>query len=284
MVFMPDSLDEAFLERCPQMKVVAAALKGYDNFDVAACTRRGVWFTIVPDLLTIPTAELVIGLLLGLTRKIANGDRYVRSGAFRGWRPHLYGAGLSGHTLGIVGMGAVGQALARRLRGFDLKLLYHDTRPLPLVIERGCGLDHVSLDELLAASDFLVPLLPLTARTIHLINRETLARMKPGAFLINACRGSVVDEQAVAEALAGGCLAGYAADVFEMEDWAREDRARAIPPALLAATDRTLFTPHLGSAVDEVRLEVERQAAHSILQALNGEEPAGAVNRILNFQ
>ena len=133
MVFMPDSLDAEFLARCRRLKIVAAALKGYDNFDVAACTQRGVWFTIVPDLLTDPTAELTIALLLGLTRKVLEGDRYVRSGAFQGWRPHLYGSGLSGRTLGIIGLGAVGQALAKRLRGFDLTLLYSDIRAVPAI-------------------------------------------------------------------------------------------------------------------------------------------------------
>lgn len=279
MVFMPDSLDAEFLDCCPRLKVVAAALKGYDNFDVAACTRHRVWFTIVPDLLTVPTAELAIALLLGLTRQILGGDRYVRSGIFRGWRPHLYGTGLSGRTLGIIGMGAVGHALAKRLRGFDLTLLYSDIRELPASLEHDCGARPVPLDNLLAASDFVVLLLPLTSKTVHLINRDTLALMKPGAFLINVCRGSVVDEQAVVEALAAYRLGGYAADVFEMEDWARTDRSRTIPLALLDAADRTLFTPHLGSAVQEVRLEIERRAAQSILQALNGEVPTGAVNR-----
>lgn len=205
----------------------------------------------------------------------------MRSGAFQGWRPHLYGSGLSGRTLGIIGLGAVGQALAKRLRGFDLTLLYSDIRAVPASMEHDCGVRRVSLNHLLAVSDFIVPLLPLTRETVHLINRDTLTAMKPGAFLINACRGSVVDEQAVAEALAAGLLGGYAADVFEMEDWAQTNRSRTIPPALLDATDRTLFTPHLGSAVREVRLEIERQAARSILQALNGEIPTGAVNQPL---
>jgi phosphonate dehydrogenase len=278
MVFMPDSLDAEFLDRCPRLKIVAAALKGYDNFDVGACTQRGVWFTIVPDLLTVPTAELILALLLGLTRKILEGDHYVRSGEFHGWRPSLYGTGLTGRTLGIIGLGAVGQALAKRLRGFDLTLLYSDIRPVAASIEHDCGVRHVSLDELLVESDFVVPLLPLTSTTVHLINGDTLMAMKPGAFLINACRGSVVDEQAVAKAVTAGRLGGYAADVFEMEDWARTDRLRTIPPALLAAEDRTLFTPHLGSAVRQVRLEIEWQAARSIMQALTGQLPAGAVN------
>lgn len=278
MVFMPDSLDADFLAACPRLRIVGAALKGYDNFDVDACTRRGVWFSIVPDLLTIPTAELTIGLLLGITRHVLLGDRRIRSREFRGWRPELYGSGLTGRTLGIIGMGAVGRAIARRLAGFDMNLLYCDKVALDAELERAWGVRRVELDELLAHSDFVVPMLPMTPQTQHLIHAGTLARMKRGSYLVNACRGSVVDEHAVVDALASGHLAGYAADVFEMEEWSRPDRPSAIPQALLDDTARTLFTPHLGSAVREVRLEIEREAARNIMQALAGERPAGAVN------
>lgn len=279
MAFMPDSIDDNFLAACPKLKIVAAALKGYDNFDIAACTRRGVWFSIVPDLLTIPTAELTIGLLLGLTRHLLEGDRQMRTGAYQGWRPQLYGTGLTGRTLGIIGMGAVGRAIAQRLAGFDMKLVYSDLVELDPQLARAWALERVSLDKLLRSSDFVVPMLPMTADTVHLINAESIARMRRGAHLINACRGSVVDEQAVAAALASGQLAGYAADVFEMEEWSRADRPRAIPPALLENTAQTLFTPHLGSAVREVRVEIERQAAMNIMQALCGQAPTGAINQ-----
>lgn len=278
MTFMPDSLDDAFLSECPGLHIVACALKGYDNFDVQACTRRGIWISNVPDLLTIPTAELTIGLLIGLTRKVLAGDRLVRSGEFQGWRPVLYGAGLNGKTLGIIGMGAVGQAIAQRLSGYGMRLLYTDPRPLSRDRELHLGLNEVSLEILLALSDYLVPMVPMNRETLHLINQTTLAQMKPGAFLINTCRGSVVDEAAVIQALADGRLSGYAADVYEMEEWAREDRPRAIPQALLEDTQRTLFTPHLGSAVNEVRLRIAMEAAQNIVQALAGERPQGALN------
>lgn len=278
MTFMPDSLDEAFLAECPHLRIVACALKGYDNYDVEACTRRGVWITNVPDLLTIPTAELTIGLLIGLTRKLLAGDRLVRSGGFEGWRPVLYGAGLTGRTLGIIGMGAVGQAIARRLSGYEMRLLYTDPKPLSRETELRLGLNEVSLEILLSLSDYVVPMVPMSGGTLHLINDERLSLMKRGAFLINACRGSVVDETAVIRALADGRLGGYAADVFEMEEWVRGDRPSGIPQALLDDTARTLFTPHLGSAVDEVRLHIAMQAAHNIVQALAGERPQGALN------
>jgi len=163
MVFMPDSLDESFLQACPGLRIVAAALKGYDNFDVEVCTRQGVWFTIVPDLLSEPTAELALGLLLGLSRNILAGDRLVRSGEFPGWRPWLYGSGLTGKTLGIVGMGGVGQALAQRLLGFDLKVVYCDPRPLPRDEEKALRLVRATLAELLKVSDFVVLALPLNS-------------------------------------------------------------------------------------------------------------------------
>ncbi len=278
MVFMPDRIDADFLDACPQLKIVGAALKGYDNLDVDACTQRGIWLSIVPDLLTIPTAELTIGLLLGLTRHLPEGDRYIRSGSFHGWRPELYGTGLTGRTLGIIGMGAVGRAIAKRLSGFDMKLVYCDNVPLTDDQEQAWNARRVSLDELLATSDFVVPMLPMTPQTMHLFNADSIGQMRPGSYLINACRGSVVDEQAVVEALSTGQLAGYAADVFEMEEWARPDRPDGIPRALLHNSAQTFFTPHIGSAVSEVRVEIERQAASNIIQALAGERPVGAIN------
>jgi phosphonate dehydrogenase len=148
MVFMPDSLDEDFLRECPNLKIVAAALKGCDNFDVEACTRLGIWFTVVPDLLTEPTAELALALMLGLARNVPAGDRLIRSGEFQGWRPILYGTGLAGSTVGIIGFGAVGRALARMLEGFSCRVLYHDS-----VAEESTPLDAV-----LASSDFVLPL------------------------------------------------------------------------------------------------------------------------------
>jgi phosphonate dehydrogenase len=278
MVFMNDSLDEGLLDKCPKLRVVAAALKGSDNFDVAACTARGIWFTIVPDLLTIPTAELAIALALGVARRVLEGDRRIRSGQFAGWRPVLYGAGFGGKTAGIVGMGAVGRALAERLAAFGMKILYTD--PVALSVEREKDLRAVQVEplELLHASDFLFLVMPLSPETIHTYGEDSLAVMKPTAFLINVGRGSVVDEAAVAEALAAGKLAGYAADVFEMEDWARADRPRGIPASLLAQVNRTLFTPHLGSAVAETRLEIEMRAARNIAEALAGRRPPDAIN------
>ena len=280
MAFMPDRVDAVFLEQCPALRVVACALKGFDNFDVDACTRRGVWLTVVPDLLTVPAAELAIGLLIGLARHVMPGDEHVRSGEFRGWRPLLYGTGLAGSTVGFLGMGSIGKAIAERLRGFGCAaLIYHDAHPLGSADERALGLRSVSFARLLADSDFLIIAVPFTDETKHKVDADALQTMKSDAYLLNIARGSVVDEDAVGEALVAGRLGGYTADVFEMEDWARPGRPTAVSSKLLALRDRTLFTPHLGSAVESVRLEIELAAARSILQVLRGECPDGAVNR-----
>jgi phosphonate dehydrogenase len=279
MVFMPDRIDEAFLQGCPRLQVIGAALKGYDNFDVEACSRRGIWFTIVPDLLTVPTAELVVGLMIALARQVLSADRLLRERGFGGWRPQFYGFGLEQRNAGIIGLGAVGRAVARRLAAFDMKVLYTDRQPVSTEVFAGTLARYTSLENLLRESDFVIPLVPLNAQTHHLLNTRTLALMKPGSFLVNAGRGSLVDERAVAGALATGHLGGYAADVFEMEDWARPDRPRAVDPQLLSMTDRTVFTPHLGSAVGTVRLAIEMEAAQNILEALNGKTPRGAVNQ-----
>lgn len=278
MAFMPERVDDAFLDACPELRVICCALKGYDNFDVDACTRRGVWLTIVPDLLTAPTAELTIGLMIALGRNILPGDRLVRRGNFDGWRPILYGKGIDGSIVGLIGAGAVGKAIARRLSGFGVTVLYTDHTPLPPDQEEELRLRRVALGGLLEQSDFVVLCLPLLPDTRHLVNRDFLARMKPGAFLINTARGSLVDEAAVGDALGSDRLAGYAADVFSMEDWALPDRPLEVSARLLES-DKTVLTPHLGSAVDCVRREIALQAAESMLQALRGEVPAGAVNQ-----
>jgi phosphonate dehydrogenase len=275
LAFMTDAVDDAFLARCPALRVIACALKGADNFDAAACTRRGVWLTIVPDLLTGPTAELAVGLAIGLARHVLAADRTARAGAFPGWRPCLYGTSLDGSTVAILGAGRVGRAIARRLSGFDCTILMSDVRP---DVDLPGGARRAPLAEAVAAAHYVFLALPLDASTLHLIDRSMLERFKPGALLINPARGSLVDEAAVAEALAAGRLGGYAADVFEFEDWRRPDRPAAIEPRLLRAADRTLFTTHLGSAVERVRRAIELDAAANIREALRGERPHGAVN------
>jgi len=264
MAFMTDHVDAAFLDACPSIRMIACALKGGDNFDMAACRERGVEVTLVPDLLTAPTAELAVGLMIGLGRNMLAGDAHIRSGAFAGWRPRLYGAGLDGARVGLIGMGSVGRAIAHRLRPFRCMLAYSDAYPLPAHEEDAAGVSRFDLETLLQSSDYVVLAAPLSPATHHLINRERLGRMKPGVLLVNPARGSLVDEAAVADALWEGRLGGYAADVFECEDWARQDRPTSVPQRLLDHP-ATLFTPHIGSAVSKVRLAIEMSAAKDII-------------------
>jgi phosphonate dehydrogenase len=277
MVCMADSIDAAFLAGCRRLRVVSATLKGYDNFDAAACARRGVWLTIVPDILIPATAELTIGLMIGLMRRIAEGNEQVRAGGFAGWRPQLYGSTLRDATVGLAGMGQLGQAVARMLAGFGSRVVYYDARRLDADTERTLAVSYAGLSELAAKSNVMVVMLPLSAGTRDLVGPDLLGRMRPGAFLVNVGRGSVVGEEAVADALEAGNLGGYAADVFAMEDWALPGRPARIPDRLLRHP-RTLFTPHLGSAVDDVRRQMSLEAARQVRQVLEqGRAPDHAV-------
>lgn len=278
MVFMPDLVDSGFLEAAPKLSVIAAALKGYDNIDVEACTARGIWVSIVPDLLTAPTAELAMGLLIGLARHIRAADVYVRSDDFRGWTPRFYGLQIENSTVGIIGMGAVGRAMAARLRGFDCHMLYCDETPASAA-EGAHHCERRSLDALLAEADMVVLCLPLDDGSYHLLNAERLRLMKPHALLVNPARGSLVDEAAVGDALANGRIGGYAADTFELEDLAHGQRPRVIAPELLAHP-HTLFGAHIGSATVAARRAIEARAAENIIDALAGRRPRDAINQL----
>lgn len=273
MGFMTDRVDAALLRAAPKLRIVACALKGFDNYDVDACTRSGVWVSIVPDLLTEPTAELAVGLGITLARNILPGDRYIRAHEFSGWRAHLYGQGLHGSVAAVIGLGKVGQAIVDRLAGFGCaRILGVDP------VGSHAGVTNVSLEDALAGSDFVFVGVPLTAHTRHLIGAAQLAKAKPGQLIINVGRGSVIDEEAIADALEAKQLGGYAADVFEFEDWGLSDRPKVIPPRLLAHP-ATVFTPHLGSAVRNVRLAIEHRAADNIIACLEGKAPGDAINR-----
>ena len=220
-----------------------------------------------------------VAAYLAVMRRIVEGDAHVRGGRFAGWRPVFYGTSLERATVGIIGMGRLGRAVARRVRAFDARVVYVDREPLPGTCEGELGARRVSLPELLAASDVVIPLVPLGESTRHLLGAGELGQLRPGAFVVNAGRGSVVDEEAVAGSLEAGRLGGYAADVFAFEDQRSPRRPAGIPRRLLAHP-RTVFTPHLGSAVDEVRREMELAVAAQVRQALAGQRTDGAVNEI----
>ncbi len=272
MGFMTDQVDQALLRAAPQLEIVACALKGYDNYNVQACTQAGVWLSIVPDLLTEPTAELAMGLAIALARHVRQGDAYVRSGDFAGWRTHFYGTGLHGSVAAVVGLGQVGRAITQRLAGFGCaRILGVDPGAMP------SGIELVSLQAAARQADFLFVAAPLTPTTHHLLGDPQFEQAKAGQLIINIGRGSVVDETAVARALKAGRLGGYAADVFGCEDWQLDDRPRSISPDLLAQ-DNTVFTPHIGSAVHRVRMAIEQSAADNIIAVLQGRTPPDAIN------
>lgn len=272
LAFMPDRVDSALLDGCRRLRIVAGAFKGADNVDVEACSARGVWVTVAPDLLSASTAELAVGLLIAVARRIREGDAAVRRGQFAGWRPGMHGIGLEGTAVGIIGMGSLGRAIARRLFGFDCRLSYTDPN-----VHEVDGLRSVPLERLLRESAVVVLAAPLTPATYQLIDARRLSLMSPGAVLVNVGRGSIVDEEAVAAALASGRLGGYAADVFAMEDKSLAQAPSAIPRTLLEHP-ASVLVPHLGSAVADVRRAIENHAAQSILQAVAGDRPQGAIN------
>lgn len=280
MVFMHDHVDQSWLEASPKLGLVAGALKGYDNIDAAACTDANVWVSIVNDLLTEPTAELTIGLMIALGRCIIQGDKLVRSGGFVGWRPRYFGKAIANTTVGLLGFGAIGKAIARRLACFDCRMLCWDQCELSDQEQAQYQVRQTNLNDLLGQCDWIISCLPLNNQTRHLINADTLRFIRPDAMLINPSRGSVVDETAVANALEMRLLGGYAADVFEMEDWALPGHPNHIETMLFQAQDRTVLTPHLGSAVDIVRQQIEMEAALNIVDYLQGRPPRGRINQL----
>ena len=276
-----DIIDEDIINSCPALKVISLAGRGPDNIDVFTATRRNIWITTAVECVE-PTADLTWALLLGVARKINASDSFVRSGRFRGWfhPPPFYGSAVAGKTLGIIGMGQLGLAIARRAQGFDMTVLYYDTHRYDENLAGKYNMTALPRDELIKKSDFICLASPLNEQTFHQISTRELSLMKSNAFLINPSRGSEVNEEAVAYALDQRRLAGYDADVFEMEDARFPDRPGNINQRLITHSDCTVFTPHLGTAVLEFRIEIMRMQALNVLQALRGEKPTGAINRI----
>jgi len=258
------------VEQARRLRVVSTVGVGYDNIDVAACTRRRIMVTNCPGVVTEATADLSFALLLAVARRLVEADRYVREGQWRYWQwGNMWGTNPSGKTLGILGFGRIGQAVARRARGFSMRIIYHDmVRPTPEV-ERDLGAQFMDRETLLREADFLSIHVPLSPDVIHLISAPELAMMKPTAFLINTSRGKVVEESALIEALQSKRIAGAGLDVFEFEP--------QIHPALLAMPN-VVVTPHMGTATRETRLAMAMLAAENLLAALAGQLPPNLVN------
>jgi phosphonate dehydrogenase len=279
--FVPDVIDEEVIASCPNLLILAGFGRGHNNIDVAAATQRNVWVTVGPETMADPVADLTWGLILSVARRIAVGDRYIRATKLSGWHPtRCLGYPVSRKSLGIIGMGKLGKAIARRSVGFEMNLLYCETGPVDEAIEKDLNMKRVSLDQLLRMSDFICVAAPLAEGTYHYISARELSMMKPTAILINTARGSEVDEVAVADALDRGLIAGYAADVFEMEDREYSNRPAQVTSGLVNQADLTLLTPHISTAVNDMRIEIATYQALNVIQALKGERPIGAVNDI----
>ncbi len=268
---LTDQIDGELLDAAgPQLKIVANHAVGFDNIDLPAATERGVLITNTPGVLTDATADHAWALLFAVARRIPESEKFLRAGKFKGWGPLMFlGGDITGRTLGVVGAGRIGHHMALRSRGFNMRVLYTDAVANP-VLEKEVGARRVLLDELLREADFISLHVPLLPSTKHLINAETLKKMKRTAYVINTSRGPVVDEAALAEALRHNLIAGAALDVFENEP--------AVHPALLEL-ENLVLTPHTASATIATRSNMASMAANNLLAGLRGEKPPNLVNQ-----
>ena len=267
LVTLNERIGAAELARAARLRAVANVAVGYDNLDVAALQARGIVVTNTPDVLTETTADLGFALMLAAARRMGEAERWLRAGRWQGWNfLDLLGCDVHGSTLGILGMGRIGQGIARRAIGFRMRTLYHNRNRLPAAVEDACSAHYVTFDELLARSDHLVLVLPYAPQNHHIVDAATLARMKSGATLTNIARGGLVDEDALAEALASGRLAAAGLDVFEGEP--------RINPRLLALPN-VVLTPHIGSGSLATRRAMVALAVDNLIAALGHGPDAG---------
>jgi len=254
----------------PQLKVVSNVAVGYNNIDVKACTERGIKVTNTPGVLTEATADIAMALILASTRRLAEGERVIRSQTPWQWGMfYMLGMGIQGRQLGIVGMGQIGIATAKRACAFGMTIAYTKRSPLDAATNAELEATHMDLDQLLATSDVVSLHCPYSPETHHLINAERLAKMKKNAYLVNTARGPVVDEAALVDALKGGVIAGAGLDVFEHEPKVHEG---------LLGLDNAVLIPHLGSATVETRTAMANLAATNALAFLAGKTPPNPVN------
>jgi len=261
-----DRIDEPLLAACPDLRAVANIAVGYNNIDVAACTRRGIVVTNTPGVLDDTTADLAFALLMATARRITEAEAWLRAGHWKAWAFDLFlGQDVHHASVGIVGFGRIGQAVARRAVGFGMRILYAAPRAVS-------GVDwahHVRLDALLAESDFVSLHCPLTPQTENLLSRERIALLKPGAVVVNTARGAVVDDAALADALGSGRVAAAGLDVFR-------DEPRV--PAAYLGLENVVLTPHIGSGTRETRAAMTRLVLEDVLRVARGEPPRHPVS------
>ena len=270
LCMITDRIDEEVLDKAPGLKMIANLAVGYDNIDVGAATLRGIPVSNTPDVLTDATADITFALILATARRVVEGDRKTRAGEFRFWAPlHFLGREVSRKTLGIIGFGRIGKAVARRAKGFDMEVLYYSRRRLEASEEKEMGVGYADLKPLLEQSDFVSLHVPLTRGTHHLIGRRELETMKHSSYLINTSRGPVVDEGALLGVLNEGGIGGAGLDVYENEP--------ALTPGLTDLKNVVLL-PHVGSGTIETRTRMALKAAENLLAGLRGKRPPDILN------
>jgi len=268
---LSDKVNAEVFDAAPKLKIVAQLAVGYDNIDAKEATKRGIYVTNTPGVLTETTADFAWTLLMAVARRVVEADKYVRTGKWKvGWHPSmLSGRDIYGATIGIVGAGRIGSAVAQRAKGFNMKILYYDVIPRP-ELERELGAKRIDLGTLLSESDFISVHVPLMKATYHLINAEKLKLMKKTAYLINNSRGPVIDENALYEALKEGRIAGAALDVFEQEP-------TSVGNPLLTL-DNVVVAPHISSASHETRSKMAEMVAENLIAFFEGRTPPNLVN------
>lgn len=270
LCLLTDTIDASLLALSPNLKVLANYASGFNNIDVAACTKRRILVSNTPGVGAETSADLAWSLIMSVTRRVVEADRFTRSGKFDGWAPMMFlGSDVHGKTLGVIGTGHIGEAVIRRSKGFAMKVIYYDTRKKSEEEEHSLGAEYRELDSLLREADFVSIHVPLMPQTVQMIGEKELKMMKKTAYLINTARGPVVDEKALVKALSTGEIAGAGLDVFEEE------------PKLaagLATLDNVVLLPHIGSASIESRTRMSVVAAESLLAGLKGEKMPNLIN------
>jgi glyoxylate reductase len=268
---LSDKIDAEVFDAAPKLKIVTQLAVGFDNIDIPEATKRGIYVTNTPEVLTDTTADFAWTLLMAVARRVVEADKYVRQGQWKvGWHPAmLAGRDVYGATIGVVGAGRIGYAVAKRAKGFDMNILYYDVIPRP-EMEKDLGAKKVDLDTLLKESDFVSIHVPLMKETHHLINAERLKLMKKTAYLINNSRGPVVDEKALYEALKNGQIAGVGLDVFEQEPTPMDNP--------LLKFDNVVVAPHISSASLETRSQMAEMVAENLVAFFEGRKPPNLVN------
>jgi glyoxylate reductase len=268
---LADTIDAEILDAAPHLKVISNQAVGYDNIDIAHATRKGIPVGNTPGVLSATTADLAFGLLIAVARKIAESDRYIRAGHWKmAWQPgFMLGQDIHDTTLGIIGLGRIGYEMAKRGKGFNMRILYNNKRRQPMV-EEELGVQFASLSDLLAESDFVSLHVPLNESTHKLIGEKELSMMKPTSILINTSRGAVLDQLALYEALKSGHIAGAGLDVMEREPIPEDDR--------LLTLENIVLTPHIGSATVATRTRMAVMAAENLIAGLMGKRLPNLVN------